>query len=554
MTPAMIDRYWQTLRYLKPEQIAGRLRFRLGRPRIERRPAPPCRPPPSRWQAPACRGPSLAGPGAFVFLNQPGHLDTILWDGPERDPLWRYNQHYFDDLNAQAADARTDWHRALLNDWVVRVPAGEGTGWEPYPTSLRIVNWIKWAWRGHTLTPACLDSLAIQARWLRRRLEWHLLGNHLFANAKALIFAGFFFQGPEADRWRACGLRILGRQVPEQILLDGGQFELSPMYHALALEDMLDLANLALSYPAALSDEEQALMTAWAARLPDMVAWLQAMCHPDGDIAFFNDAAFGIAPAPAALKGYADRLGVISPAAETGPIHWLAESGYARLCQGEAVLLCDLARIGPDYLPGHAHADTLSFEVSLYGQRLLVNSGTSVYGTGAERQRQRGTAAHNTVVVANADSSEVWSGFRVARRARPYAVQVGRDGHHLRAEGAHDGYHRLPGRPAHHRQWRLSPGALDVDDWLTGAMPAEDTPAAEARFHLHPGIAIRLDGPDCGTCHLAAGQVAHWRAGGGPVRLDTTSWHPAFGVSRANRCLVVPLHRGRASFQLRWGR
>ena len=79
--------------------------------------------------------------------------------------------------------------------------------------------------------------------------------------------------------------------------------------------------------------------------------------------------------------------------------------------------LLDVAPVGPDYLPGHAHADTLSFELSLFGQRVLVNSGTSQYEAGPERSRQRGTAAHNTVIVDGHDSSEVWAGFRVARRA-----------------------------------------------------------------------------------------------------------------------------------------
>ena len=39
----------------------------------------------------------------------------------------------------------------------------------------------------------------------------------------------------------------------------------------------------------------------------------------------------------------------------------------------------DVALIGPNYQPGHAHADVLSFELSLFGQRLLVNIGTSEY-------------------------------------------------------------------------------------------------------------------------------------------------------------------------------
>src|SRR5690606_6973721 len=147
------------------------------------------------------------------------------------------------DLCAEGGDRRSAWHLDLLRDWVAANPPGHGDGWEPYPTSLRIVNWIKWALAGNTLPPACVHSLAVQVRWLRRCLEIHLLGNHLFANAKALVFAGLYFSGPEAHRWLATGLRILEREIAEQILPDGGQFERSTMYHALAYEDMLDLVN-----------------------------------------------------------------------------------------------------------------------------------------------------------------------------------------------------------------------------------------------------------------------------------------------------------------------
>ena len=71
---------------------------------------------------------------------------------------------------------------------------------------------------------------------------------HLFANAKALVFAGLFFEGNEGRKWLNTGLKILEKELREQILEDGGQFELSPMYHALAVEDLLDLINISVVY------------------------------------------------------------------------------------------------------------------------------------------------------------------------------------------------------------------------------------------------------------------------------------------------------------------
>lgn len=539
-------RYWHTLRHLRAGQIYRRLYFRSARPKADLSPAPPARKMTGCWELPARRKPSLVAACEFSFLNAAGNLDALGWDDPGTDKLWRYNQHYFDDLNARDAHARNDWHLALMADWSARNPPGKGSGWEPYPTSLRIVNWIKWALAGNDLTPEAQHSLAIQARWLTRRLERHLLGNHLFANAKALIFVGLWFAGGEARKWLETGMGILAREVPEQILPDGGQFELSPMYHALALEDMLDLINITRSYPAALNTNQQKQRADWQARLPAMRHWLHTLCHPDGRIAFFNDAAFGIAPEVQELDAYANRLGFPAPSA-SNPLTWLANSGYGRLSRDGGTLLVDMARVGPDYLPGHAHADTLSFEFSLFGQRIIVNSGTSVYGTGPERLRQRGTAAHSTVTVAGRDSSEVWSGFRVARRASILSAKLYQEGETLVAEGSHDGYRRLRGRPVHHRRWELSQGSLVVEDRLS-----DDHHPAEARFHLHPDITAAQTAPDRGTCRLPNGQELAWKVKAGEARLEPSTWHPEFGLSLPGTCIVLPLKDGQASFELVW--
>src|SRR5207237_3863965 len=84
-----------------------------------------------------------------------------------------------------------------------------------------------------------------QALALEARLETHLLANHLMKNIKALMFAGALLGAPESSRWWAKGEKLLKRELAEQILADGGHFERSPMYHAEALEDLLDIRTLA---------------------------------------------------------------------------------------------------------------------------------------------------------------------------------------------------------------------------------------------------------------------------------------------------------------------
>lgn len=520
-------RYWHTVRHLKPVQIYGRLWFRLHRPTPDLRAAPPRRAAQGKWQC-CARAPSMAGANAFRFLNVERRIATVQdWNRAEWPKLWLYNAHYFDDLTADDAAARTAWHRALLARWVAENPPGSGNGWEPYPTSLRIVNWVKWALAGNALEGGLLHSLAVQARWLRGRLEHHLLGNHLWANAKALAFAGAFFEGDEAARWRGEGLALLRRELAEQVLPDGGHFERSPMYHAIVLEDVLDLLQLAERFPGAIDAADAA---AWREAAARMLRWLRVMTHPDGEIALFNDAAFGIAPNLATLTTYARLLGVAADERALDAVTALPESGYVRLEAGPAVLIADVGPIGPDHLPGHAHADTLSFELSLYGRRLLVNGGTSTYEAGAERQRQRGTAAHSTVQVDGEDSSEVWAGFRVARRARPFGLSIERTEDGVRLECAHDGYRRLPGRVVHRRAWQLGRQGLAVTDSLDGGFGY-----AIARFHLHQIVNVAADG----ILGSAGEACARWQCTGGAAQVVPSTWHPQFGQAVDSRCLEV---------------
>jgi len=315
----------------------------------------------------------MLSPTRFRFVGQEAELGTAAdWNGPSQAKLWLYNLHYFDDLRAQGAADRSQWHRDLIGRWLVENPSGRGNGWEPYPTSLRIVNWIAWALAGNDLGPAALESLAIQARVLSATLEFHLLGNHLLANAKALVFAGSFFSGPQADGWLQSGLDLLDAELTEQILDDGGHFELSPMYHATILEDVLDLIQLCQLFPTQL----EARMQGWQMLAQQMLGWLAEMTHPDGEIGFFNDAAFGIARTHAELTGYAASFGIVDRR-HPEAVCVLDASGYLRLQSGPFWVIFDAAEIGPPYLPGHGHADVLSLEVSLDGQRLVANSGTS---------------------------------------------------------------------------------------------------------------------------------------------------------------------------------
>jgi len=532
--------YFHTLRSLRPSQVLGRVWRKVRRVAPDTSPAPKLRAT-ALWTEPAKREAS------WLSLTRRRHLNLereILastdWNAPDASKLWLYNLHYFEDLIATDGHLREAWHSEGLERWIEENPPGAGNGWEPYPLSLRIVNWIKWSLGGHPLSVRMRHSLAVQVRFLRSNLEHHLLGNHIFANAKALVFAGCFFEGPEADRWRAKGLAILHRELAEQMLPDGGQFERSPMYHSLFLEDLLDLFNLARTYPGLV---EPGRIDDWKAAAKAARQWLVLMTHPDGQLALFNDCAFGVAPCPEELHAYARRLELGPVSLPNAGVHELRASGFLRYDSESACAILDVGEIGPSYLPGHAHADTLSFELSLYGERALVDSGTSLYEIGEERLRQRSTAAHNTVMVDGADSSEVWSSFRVARRASAHGLVVDEVDGQLRVRCGHDGFMRLPGRVYHSREWVFAERQLAIKDRVDGRFER-----AESFLHLHPSLTPSEDG----VLALPDGRTLSYAFDGGTPQLLEGTWHPRFGQSLPNLHLRVQMARSELRTTLRW--
>lgn len=502
---------------------------------------------------------SLLGPRIFRFLNKEHELlPEGGWEDKSLDKLWLYNLHYFADLNAKNALARIAWHKALISEWIAENPATLGTGWEPYPTSLRIVNWVKWALNGINLTDLrFLDnfnqSLAVQAHWLMKRLEWHLLGNHLFANAKALVFSGIYFQGEEATIWLRRGLNIIKTQIDEQVLNDGGNFERSTMYHAIFLEDLLDLINLSYKFPGKI---DLKLIEHWRIVAKKMLDWLRAMSHPDGKIAFFNDAAFGVAPLLADLEAYAYHLEINSESQEKFGgqenglinINHFKDSGYIRITSSNAVALLDVAPIGPDYLPGHAHADTLSFEMSIFGQRVIVNGGTSRYGLGTDRLRERQTLSHSTVEVNGQSSSEVWGGFRVARRAYPFNLVLFSECTQATVLCSHNGYKYLSGSPVHRRTWILKENVIKVNDVIFGSCSQ-----AVARFILYPEIEVSRLAQAVWMLRLPQGDLITFVVEKGIPQLEPAFYAPEFGKVLSTQCLAVQLEHGTSCVQMKWG-
>lgn len=524
-------RFYHTVKYLRWSQVIYRLKYKFF----------PLRPFKIKkftpvinnwiWQGPEVIEQSFFNDGVVCFLNTTASFeDYLTWNDARFEKLWLYNLNYFDDLNASNNSTRHVLQYEHILRWIKENPLPEGNAWEPYPLSLRLVNWIKWYKRSGIHNQLIENSITEQAFALSKQLEYHILGNHLFANAKALVFVGCFMKGKEADVYLNLGLKILKEEVPEQFLADGGHFELSPMYHCILLWDLLDLINLAQ-----ITGNKVISMAVanWIMYAEKALVWLNKIIHPDANISFFNDCAIGIAATPQQIFDYAESIGIfVASSLSAERLQTLSLSGYSTITMPDHWLIFDHAQVGPDYLPGHAHADTLSFEWSVGLQRIFVNSGTSVYGVGTERLRQRKTAAHNTVVVNGMDSSEVWDGFRVARRAKVTLEKIETTEELISLTASHDGYCRLPDKVVHRRSISMMPSELKIKDVLVGSYHG-----AVAHFHLHPDVdAVQSD--DMNIILTAEGKMVNFHTSFA-CRILESSWHPRFGQSVASLKIEV---------------
>lgn len=456
-----LNLYFNTIKYLKPIQIFGRIWFLLHRPKVSTgllglkldEMEGVWKTTPNKEKQWSKKDEEII----FHSMNRSYFYNIDFWKDHSVSDLQLYHRHYFEDLRNHDDGI----YVKLMDDWIERNPIAIKPAWDPYPTSLRIVNWITYHFRTKGLSKRQITSLAEQARYLQKRFEVHLQGNHLFTNGKASVFAGCFFKGKEADEWLKRGLDLLRTEIKEQVLDDGMHYEMSPMYHAIFLLDLLDLINLSYSYKSKISKVDQQF---WKDTVTRMYKALKVVSHPDEKIALFGDSVLNATPDLKSIHSYAEQLGLqISDKLKS--IEVLSKSLYSRLSIGDVVLIIKAGPLGPDHLLGHAHADTLTFELSYKGERLVVDSGVDRYGACSERLEQRGTSAHNTVVVDDRNSSEIWSSFRVANRAYPLQTKSFSNGdEEIGFSCGHNGYRRLSPPVNHIRSFHLSDRSLRILD------------------------------------------------------------------------------------------
>jgi len=418
------------LRTAQPRQLRARALRPLRRRQLGAGTPPPFAPldaPVPLWRSPAFQSQALAGAGS--------------------ERLRGFHAHYGEEVLTAAREGDEVSAQRLLSEWIERNPARPSDAWHPYTTSTRAGNWIA----ALSLLPELETQPVRESLWrqlvvLGRNVEDDVLGNHVIRNARALVLGGAAFG---AAAMLEQGVRLLERELPVQVLPDGGHYERSPVYHLVVLGDLLEV-RAAVDVPGL------------GGAIERMRGFAAGLARPDGAPALFNDGGLDLAPS------------LDLPVADDG-LSIYADTGYAILRTPRVWLAFDCGPPSPPYLPAHAHADALSFQLWVDGSPVVVDPGTFTYEPGAQRDWFRGTRAHSTVAI-DGDQFELWGAFRSGPLPRVELLEASEQ--ELAAA--------TTGRTGvrHERRIRLDAGELTIVDRLEGG----GSRLIESSLPLAPGI------------------------------------------------------------------
>jgi len=508
---------------------------------------------------------------AAAYFRKVPYLDASL--AGDHKIVWELNRHQHLVLLAQAyrlTERRqyVDEIGNQLDSWFQTNPVQRGINWaSALEVAFRSLSWM-WvdhlagAQLGEARRARLIEGLYQHALHLEANLSVYFSPNtHLLGEAVALHALGVMFRGIAAGRrWEQLAARIVGEQMHGQVRADGSHFEQSSYYHVYALDMFLFHATLAQP-----SEE-------YRRRLERMALYLDAFMGPCRLLPFIGDddggrffhpygsrGRFGAATL-AACGCYLNRpewigsenelhelavwwlgpagcpAGIVRKNAHADSVRF-ADAGIVVMRSGAAHCIVDAGPFGP-FRGGHSHADTLSIVASKNGHDLLIDPGTFTYsGDSPWRDRFRGTAAHNTVRIAQLDQAEPAGpfGWRAPPQVeiRQWLTDVSAD--FLDAACRYRGFtHRR-------RVFFLKPDLLFILDDIDGGR-------IEAEQYWHLRGEVEKCGPGCFRI-ATAGML--FLNGEGPELSQggQFGWRsPAYG-SKEPAPLVVSCRRGYAAVQ-----
>jgi hypothetical protein len=432
----------------------------------------------------------------------------------------------------------TQEFRAEVEDWIRQNPPEFGVNWAcSMDIAIRGVNWL-WGYAFCQDSPVLDDdfritfckSLLCHGRHIMENLERTLTfsGNHYLSNIVGLIYLGILLpEFKEAQAWRKFGLKELESEMFKQIYSDGGDFEASTNYHRLVTELFLSATLLARLNGHNFSQK-------FMERLEKMLDFIYHVTKPDGTFPIIGDQDNGRLHRSKVWSNPAMEWKDFRPLLAIGCVlferfdwgkmaanQWeeaiwifgkdtlfvyhkcsvdsrydgqstgFKDTGLYIMRADDIYVAVDLGSVGQNGYGGHAHNDTLSFELFALGQNWIQDPGTYVYTSDYKaRNLFRSTAFHNTLTLPNYEQNgfDAFSLFRLRNDSVSNLLSwhVEPDSNTYLAGELH-----CIKRPEiiHRRSFFLDrmERALVVTDWCNGVGSV-----CRFAFHISPGLGLEI--------------------------------------------------------------
>jgi uncharacterized heparinase superfamily protein len=480
-----------------------------------------------RWPGDAKCGAAIAA-GEIELTGELVRNPSPRWSPPSVGSEWLSAWHAFgwlSDLAAAGGAARLVG-RELIQSWIAENASWNGLAWRSDILATRVFAWIAYfdefvkRDQEDEFRRAMLASLVAQLRHLARTASWEVAGAGRLRALKGLV-AGLAVLGG-ADQRLAKTLKILERELADQILPDGGHISRSPSLQLQVLQDLIDTR-------AVLRSAQIEVPVALKGAIERMAPMLRFFRHGDRRLALFNDSVEGDGV-------LIDLVLTRSEAKGRAPSH-APDTGFDRLQASKSLVLIDTGVPPPRGFDSHAHAGTLSFELSHERERIIVNCGAYRGPKPNWWRVARASAAHSVMVVADTNSVEIRADGTLGRIPTSVARERAEHEGQQWVSATHDGYRERFGL-IYARQMFLSANGEDLrgEDKLTGLPGA----AFAVRFHLHPSVQASLvqDASASALLRLASGMVWQLRAAGAEMSLGE-SIYLGSGEARKTQQVVL---------------
>jgi uncharacterized heparinase superfamily protein len=443
---------------------------------------------------------------------------------------------------AGTALSRANAH-ALVEDWLNL--NGRGGAMDrrvaraPRVVARRLISWLSQSPiilenADHLFYRRFVRAIEADAATLERALAGGLEADARLTAIVALTQAGLCLEGAAGLLRRAT--LMLSRELPAQILSDGGHISRNPR---VLVELLVDFLPTRQAFVARSIAAPEPLLNA----IDRMTPMLRMFRHADGALAGFNGMGVSEPETLATLLAH----GAVGGAAILDAPY----SGYQRLEADGAIVIADVGAPPPLAFSREAHAGCLAFEFSIGLHRLVVNCGAPQPEAGEAREAARASAAHSTLIIddhsscrfAPAGSRSVAAGVVLEGPSRVEVKRGLDEARGLWLDARHDGYARRYGA-VHRRMLRLAAdgASLRGEDCILPARKTAMPPGKSlaVRFHLHPAVrAEPAAEPGHVVLILPSGEEWRFEAAGSAVNLEESIFFAAPGGARPTIQIVL---------------